>query len=34
MKIEWFGLSWKGEGGKIGFACVYAPNIPTDRRHM
>ena len=22
------------EGGKIGFACIYAPNIPTDRRHM
>ena len=22
------------EGSKIGFACVYAPNIPTDRRHM
>ena len=22
------------EGGNIGVACVYAPNIPTDRRHL
>jgi hypothetical protein len=22
------------EGGNIGVACVYAPNIPTDRRHI
>ena len=22
------------EGGNIGFACVYAPNIPTERRHL
>lgn len=22
------------EGGKIGFACLYAPNIPTKKRHM
>ena len=22
------------EGGKIGLACIYAPNIPTERRHL
>ena len=22
------------EGGNIGLACIYAPNIPTDRRHF
>ena len=22
------------EGGKIGLACIYAPNIPTKRRHL
>ena len=22
------------EGGNIGIACIYAPNIPTDRRHL
>ena len=22
------------EGGSIGIACIYAPNIPTDRRHL
>ena len=22
------------EGGNIGIACVYAPNIPTERRHL
>lgn len=22
------------EGGNIGLACIYAPNIPTDRRHL
>lgn len=22
------------EGGNVGLACVYAPNIPTDRRHL
>lgn len=22
------------EGGNIGFTCVYAPNIPTDQRHL
>jgi exonuclease III len=22
------------EGGSLGLACIYAPNIPTDRRHL
>lgn len=22
------------EGGNVGNACIYAPNIPTDRRHL
>ena len=22
------------EGGKIGLVCIYAPNIPTERRHL
>lgn len=22
------------EGGNIGIACIYAPNIPTERRHL
>ena len=22
------------EGGNVGLACVYAPNIPTERRHL
>lgn len=22
------------EGGNLGLACVYAPNIPTERRHL
>ena len=22
------------EGGNVGIACIYAPNIPTDRRHL
>ena len=22
------------EGGKIGFACLYAPNKPTEKRHL
>ena len=22
------------EGGSIGLACIYAPNIPTERRHL
>lgn len=22
------------EGGSVGLACIYAPNIPTDKRHL
>lgn len=31
-KVPWIKL--EGIGGNIGIACIYAPNIPTDRQHL
>ena len=32
-KVVWIKLEGI-EGRNIGIACIYAPNIPTDRRHL
>lgn len=32
-RVVWIKLEGV-EGGNIGLACVYAPNIPTERRHL
>ena len=32
-RVVWIKLE-RVEGGNIGLACVYAPNNPTDRRHL
>ena len=32
-KVVWIKLEGV-EGGNISIACVYAPNIPTERRHL
>jgi hypothetical protein len=32
-RVVWIKLEGV-EGGNVGLACVYAPNIPTERRHL
>lgn len=32
-RVVWIKLEGV-EGGNVGIACVYAPNIPTERRHL